>query len=65
MPTVTRGGEFELGAWLRRKNKEKGPVVLVLEVPFWDQESRSGSRIKDPNWEVAQPSGGIGGLHEL
>jgi hypothetical protein len=40
-------------------------VDLVLEVPVSEPGEPFGSRIKDPDREVTQPLGGIGGLHQV
>jgi hypothetical protein len=42
----------------------EGPVDLKREVPARNQKSHFGPEPEDPDREVAQPSGGIGGLHQ-
>jgi hypothetical protein len=43
----------------------EGPVDLKREVPARNQKSHFGPEPEDPDREVAQPSGGIGGLHQV
>jgi hypothetical protein len=43
--------------------QREGPMDLKREVPARNQKIHFGPEPEDPNREVAQPLGGIGGLH--
>jgi len=54
-----------LGAWKIQLSVCGGPVCSFEGFQFGTRRAISAPEPEDPDWEVVQPLGGIGGLHQI